>query len=227
MAQAGVTSLTLQIRRTIERPTLTTPPVPDAIDQDLVFWIDGFPGRNFLLGHSHTFPGRMAAYSEVEGRGFSVSKYEITSMSESARSWVEGFLAGTEPSPPEYLGTGDIRGIQWETAMVEFRTSGRLPMVDEARSSATKHALTAESSEVASPSDFAKFLRKVALHYRGDIRDWEDVPAEAILEVLADHIESAWSPQPLDEAIPLRSESGWNATARAIVASWTDELEDE
>src|SRR3954471_12780616 len=75
--------------------------LPDDLDERLWIRTSGWHGRGFLGGSSHTFRGRMVAYCPHHGRDFSVSKYEVTEASTEASLWIEGFLRGNEPGPPE------------------------------------------------------------------------------------------------------------------------------
>ncbi len=83
---------------------LYTPPMAPDIDLELWIVAEGFEARCFLLGNSHTFPGRMLLWNEQQDVVASVSKYAITQASEASRRWIEGFLVGNEPSLAAYLG---------------------------------------------------------------------------------------------------------------------------
>jgi hypothetical protein len=111
--------------------------VPPGFDPELWIEVEGFDGRCYLLGNSHTHQGRMLAWIEHLGVVASVSKYEITDSSESARLWVEGFLHGNEPDPATFLGIDEVAvGLladddpatrRWRTALSEFHRSGTMP----------------------------------------------------------------------------------------------------
>ena len=77
------------------------PELPEGVDERLWIRLHGKDERLFLLGASHTFPGRMSVWEPSKDRGVSVSKHEIVEMSDEARWWVTGFLVGNEPRPPK------------------------------------------------------------------------------------------------------------------------------
>ena len=102
------------------------------MDEDLWIRTPACEERDYLVGNSHTFPGRMAGYCPMRGIGFSVSLDEIEEMSPEAARWIEGFLAGNEPDPDEMFGPGihdadqsDPRWQRWRHAVAEFRSTGR------------------------------------------------------------------------------------------------------
>ncbi|MDG4803325.1 hypothetical protein [Micromonospora sp. WMMD980] len=85
-----------------ERAPLDEP----AVDERL--WFDAnCGGRDFLVGNGHTFVGRMAAWCPHTGVGYNVSRAGMGAMSEEARYFVAGFLAGSEPGCPEVDGETD------------------------------------------------------------------------------------------------------------------------
>ena len=81
--------------------------LPDDIDPRLWVKIKGVDGRCYLFGNNHTFKGRMCAYSEALETDLGVSRGEITASADEAQYWIEGFLAGNEPSEAEALGDDD------------------------------------------------------------------------------------------------------------------------
>jgi hypothetical protein len=77
------------------------PVTEQAFDPEL--WIDVTGGRRYLLGKAHTFHGRMRCWDPKEKVVLYYSKNEIRDASPSARRWIEGFMAGSEPTLSEYL----------------------------------------------------------------------------------------------------------------------------
>jgi hypothetical protein len=103
--------------------------LPDDIDPRLWVKIKGVDGRCYLFGNNHTFKGRMCAYSEALETDLGVSRGEITASADEAQYWIEGFLAGNEPSEAEALGDDDddnpeVRFRRWQEMCADFRRSG-------------------------------------------------------------------------------------------------------
>lgn len=108
------------------------------IDRELWIEAEGFEGRSYLVGNSHTFPGRMLLWNEQQDVVASVSKSEITSASDASRRWIDGFLVGNEPGLADYLGidpatAADLRDDDpavrdWLRARVQFDETGAIRM---------------------------------------------------------------------------------------------------
>ena len=97
-------------------------------------------GRDYLTGNPHTFPGHVAAFCPHIESGWTVVVSEIVEMSPEARIWLDGFLAGNEPSPPtedaelaedatpqdrlDVYGDGETKHAAWQAAVRRFRTTG-------------------------------------------------------------------------------------------------------
>jgi hypothetical protein len=97
--------------------------LPDDLDERLWIRTAGCDERDFLCGSSHTFPGRMQAYCPHQRHDFSVSKYEVTEASAESALWIEGFLRGNEPVPPE-----DDDGVdEWRASREAFYRTGDWP----------------------------------------------------------------------------------------------------
>ena len=107
-------------------------------------WVeaDGF-GRCRLLGNAHTFPGRIAAWSETLASNVTISRSDVRDASPEAWAWIEGFLAGNEPELNEFLGMDapaaedlpdDDTGLQrYEQALANFHSTGSMPLPLSAR----------------------------------------------------------------------------------------------
>jgi hypothetical protein len=80
-------------------------------------------GRDFLVGNGHTFPGRIAAWCPERRVAYNVSRVELGAMSDEARFWIDGFLAGAEPDPPEDGDEADL--VAWRAATIRFHRTGR------------------------------------------------------------------------------------------------------
>ncbi|GLS93875.1 hypothetical protein [Piscinibacter gummiphilus] len=99
-------------------------------NERLWFTHQGCSGTHFVVGNPHTFPGRMLGWCLLKQRSFFFSKNEIEECSPETAAWVEGFLAGNEPSPPKN-GEGDVEFASpqyksWLANMQAFRECGFL-----------------------------------------------------------------------------------------------------
>ena len=99
-------------------------------EPDPLLWFEGScGGRDLLAGNGGTFRGRMRAWCPHEQLGYNVSLAEMGQMSQEARYWVAGFLAGNqpgEPPPPGFdadIDPGDL--IAWRAAIGRFRRTGQ------------------------------------------------------------------------------------------------------
>ena len=104
--------------------TGVTNELPSGIDPRLWIRTPACGERDFLLGNSHTFLGRMAGYCPHRDQGFSVSKNELIETSAEASFWVEGFLRGNEPGYPDEPGNQEA----WRRALGEFYRAGVGPL---------------------------------------------------------------------------------------------------
>lgn len=106
----------------------------EGVDERLWIRTSGCDSRDFLVGNSHTFPGRMSAYCPTDGVHYSVSLSEIEDMSPDAVHWVAGFLVGNQPRPEDLFGPGihdahdsDPHWRRWTEAVEQFRRTGTWP----------------------------------------------------------------------------------------------------
>jgi hypothetical protein len=97
-----------------------SPDLPEDVDPRLWIRTGGCTEQDFVWGNAHTFPGRMEAYCPHQRRDFSVSKNEVTDASPEAGLWMDGFLRGHEPEPPQDKGLLPV----WRTAIKIFHRSG-------------------------------------------------------------------------------------------------------
>ena len=107
-------------------------------------WVEtgGF-GRCRLDGHAHTFPGRVAAWSETLASSVTISRSDVRDASPEAWAWIDGFLSGNEPEFHEFLGIDadaadalpddDPGWKRYEQALAEFRSTGSMPFLLNAR----------------------------------------------------------------------------------------------
>ncbi len=103
--------------------------LPEGVDRALWFRHRGCTGRHYLLGNAHTVPGRMVAWCPRESTSFFLSKGEVESASRAAGFWIDGFLHGVEPDPPqEPDGSTDMRRFRrWQKHAARFRETGTWP----------------------------------------------------------------------------------------------------
>jgi hypothetical protein len=98
--------------------------------------IDGL-GRVRLDGNAHTFPGRIAGWSERLGKGVTVSRSEIGAATPDVWTWIDGFLSGNEPEFHEFLGIEPNEAMEiddedeawkrYDHFLETFRSTGSLP----------------------------------------------------------------------------------------------------
>ncbi|HEX3900393.1 MAG TPA: hypothetical protein VHW74_14595 [Mycobacteriales bacterium] len=93
----------------------------------------------YIEENAHTSPGRMHVYFPERGHDRTLSLSDFESMSEAARHWVAGFLAGSEPGIYEYLGTNRLEEApdptpaewsRWKEYTALFRKSGFAPWLN-------------------------------------------------------------------------------------------------
>jgi hypothetical protein len=102
-------------------------------DAALWFTEDGCEGRHFILDepNPHTFPGRIRAWCPTNRVHYNFSKAQMRDSSSETKRWVEGYLAGNEPRPPEDAeGFPDFTspaGLAWVEQARAFRSTGFWP----------------------------------------------------------------------------------------------------
>jgi hypothetical protein len=96
---------------------------------DPLLWFEApCGGRDQLVGSGDTYPGRMAAWCPDKQVSYNVSLAEMGQMSQQARYYVAGFLAGNQPGPPpppdpdSGIEAGDLTA--WTAATSRFRRTG-------------------------------------------------------------------------------------------------------
>jgi hypothetical protein len=96
---------------------------------DPLLWFEApCGGRDLLTGSGSTYPGRMAAWCLDKKVSYNVSLAEMGQMSQQARYYVAGFLAGNQPGlppPPDPdadAEPGDLTA--WQAATGRFRRTG-------------------------------------------------------------------------------------------------------
>jgi hypothetical protein len=107
--------------------------VPEAAragEPDPLLWFEApCGGRDLLVGNGGTFRGRMSAWCPDKQVSYNVSLAEMGQMSQEARYWVAGFLAGNQPGPPPPpdpdadTDPGDLTA--WRAATGRFRRTGQ------------------------------------------------------------------------------------------------------
>jgi hypothetical protein len=111
------------------------PPMDKKLNYDKALWIEiaHCDGKHFLLGNPHTYKGRIHAYCPKKDTTFCISLSEIIKMSKDSGYWINGYLCGNEPAPPEELdGETSVDYFQsqryktWEKQGDHFREKGEL-----------------------------------------------------------------------------------------------------
>ena len=104
-------------------------PEPEqAGEPDPLLWFEApCGGRDLLAGNGGTYRGRMQAWCPEKQVSYNVSLAEMGQMSQEARYWVAGFLAGNLPGPPPPdldadPDPGDLAA--WRAATGRFRRTG-------------------------------------------------------------------------------------------------------
>lgn len=77
----------------------------------------------YILGSCHTFPGRLLVWVPSDDRSRCVSKSDIVELSIEAHYWMQGFLHGSVPSPPE----DPALDSEWASARIQFLETGEWP----------------------------------------------------------------------------------------------------
>ena len=100
-------------------------------DENLWFELENCEGRHFLIGNPHTYKGRIDAYCPIKNTTFCISYKEIKKMSIESKYWLQGYLSGNEPDPPEeYDGESAVdffqsmRYKEWELKIQKFKETG-------------------------------------------------------------------------------------------------------
>jgi hypothetical protein len=105
---------------------------PD-FDGALWFTEDGCDGRHFISdwANPHTFPGRIRAWCPTKRVHYNCSKAQMRESSPETKRWVEGYLAGNEPRPPEdeegFPESTSPAGLAWVEKARAFRSTGLWP----------------------------------------------------------------------------------------------------
>jgi hypothetical protein len=98
-------------------------------EPDPLLWFEAqCGGRDLLTGNGGTFPGRMSAWCPARQVSYNVSRTEMGQMSDQARYYVAGFLAGNQPGPPPSdpdadIDPGDLTA--WQAATGRFHRTGQ------------------------------------------------------------------------------------------------------
>lgn len=74
----------------------------------------------YITGSCHTFPGRLSVWVPSDERSRCVSKSGIADAPVEALYWIQGFLAGSVPAPPE----DPAQESMWLRARAEFLETG-------------------------------------------------------------------------------------------------------
>lgn len=108
----------------------------EPVDEDLWFTCALDPTeRDYLVGNAHTFLGRISAYCRRKQGSpyYYVSASDVLdNCSDESRRWVQGFLAGQEPTPPkdeqgDYLPFDHPEAERWREKARTWAATGRWP----------------------------------------------------------------------------------------------------
>ncbi|HEX2179537.1 MAG TPA: hypothetical protein VHL54_08490 [Actinomycetota bacterium] len=110
--------------------------LPEDVDPALSFFSERCGGNDFLYdSHWHTHPGRMSAYCphSEQWPDYRISVYELPrDLPVTTRYWVEGFMAGNLPTPPEdfFDWEGGKFMAKWRPLAAQFVKTGYWPNED-------------------------------------------------------------------------------------------------
>ena len=199
--------------------------LPDYVDAELSFEIEGYPGRNFLIGNPHTFPGRMEAYSEAERRSFSVSFHELTNVSPAARAWISGFLSGSEPEPPAFTGDQHAEAVEvaWRAVVGQYGGNGHLPAVSDQWKLAARDRINTAATRVVSQADFVSFLRILDALVREGSGTWTPVPGEYFFDAWAAALDTSGDPNMYGLSPASAIEADWQELALSVLRGVFDD----
>ena len=97
--------------------------VPDGVDSHL--WVRlSTDETGYLVGSCHTFPGRMSVIVPSDDRARCISKADIVACSDEASYWIQGFLNGSVPLPPDDL----AEETDWLARRASFLETGEWPV---------------------------------------------------------------------------------------------------
>jgi hypothetical protein len=104
---------------------------PEVFDDARWVTAFGYEGRLFLGVNPHVHVGRIAVWSDALGLATRISFGDVIEASVEARAWLDGYLAGSEPSPAFMFGReihsapdDDPRWVRWQAAVAEYRRTG-------------------------------------------------------------------------------------------------------
>ena len=91
----------------------------------------GYEGRLYLGYNPHTHAGRIGAWVPSLGHATRISTDDIVEASSTAQAWLDGYLAGSEPSAGFMFGSEiyDLpddhpRWQRWRIAVASYRSTG-------------------------------------------------------------------------------------------------------
>lgn len=103
------------------------------LDFDPERWVTaaGYEGRLYLGYNPHTHAGRIGAWVPSLGHATRISTDDIVEASSTAQAWLDGYLAGSEPSAGFMFGSEiyDLpddhpRWQRWRIAVASYRSTG-------------------------------------------------------------------------------------------------------
>lgn len=159
-----------------------------ALDESLWVRMVGVDEIGYIEGNARLVRGRVRVHFPESGacEALVEPRAELEEMSPLAEAWLDGFLAGAEPSVQEYLGvdsTYDATDEEWaryEGFCVRCRRRGSFPDLPR-RPARPVHVTDAELLDLRVPVEqlWAYSGERV---WRSHPRGWEEVPAEKGLE---------------------------------------------
>lgn len=106
----------------------------DGDEKSLSIRLAGSESVWLIDGNAHTHQGRMRAVDRETGDAIFFSLSQVTEATDSAKAWMAGFLAGSEPTAVDMFGVGildaeddDPRWDRWRSALADYRRTGDWP----------------------------------------------------------------------------------------------------
>ncbi len=175
----------------------------------------GSDERLQLAGNPHTAPGHFSVLG-ANGERWIVQVGEITGATATALAWVEGFLSGSEPDPPDFGAEADAA---WVEARDNYLATGAIVWLPEEEIRSAFDDLNKVAREIRSSQGFADFLRRVAYVSRVGTKDWRASPVDYFLAGWADEFDEPASEHRAGASTITLPPTDWANLGKSIVSA--------